>query len=149
MKQCQPESSYTLSIWAKHAELSAGAWDINLIHFGFSAGLTVDSGNILGIEFLQPHSGTNNAWTASVAISNSRMWHHYAFVRDSELEKVSVYMDGVIMATIENVTWGAENHNFNIGAHSYNEEGLFRGWATGFRAYTRALSEDEIFALAS
>lgn len=148
MNQTNSASSYTLSIWAKHDE-PADLWDNNLIHFGIGAGLFVDSASTLEIEFLQPSGGSNAAWRASVATSNNRMWHHYAFVRDGGLGKVSVYMDGIIMATIENLNWGVESSTFYIGAHSYGANGLFRGWVTGFRAYTRVLSEDEIFALSS
>lgn len=148
MKQTDSTSSYTLSIWAKHDEPLPDTWDNNLIHFGVTAGLYVDSGTSLSIEFLQPYGDSSDEWKASATNINT-MWHHYTFVRDGSTKSVSVYVDGSLTATIENLNWGVESAAFNIGAHSYANQGMFRGWVTGFRAYTRVLSEDEIFALSS
>ena len=142
---------FTESMWVKiHPDASGKLYmalttaDYNGDHYYFNIGLNFyDNGFFTG--------GTDNTPTTDHiegAVVDTTKWHHVVYVHDSTSERM--YVDGVFYGSCSyyrRPEWGWERY---YGARTWDgfDRSNWNGWIAGVRSYNRALTEDEITALA-
>ena len=98
------------------------------------------------------HFGINNWQTANYGVNGTTQvgmdeWHHVCGTFDGV--NISLYLDGVVENTIENdVGIGISTDPLRIGANITYEDRYWDGPIDEVMIYNRALSSDEVAALA-
>ncbi|WP_223167487.1 family 43 glycosylhydrolase [Nonomuraea sp. SYSU D8015] len=102
---------------------------------------------------------TTGSWQAESSMRHSSAlpggeWKHVAVTLDSAAKTMIMYLDGVEIARVANVTVkpsdlydAAKTYGGYIGRSLYAEDPYFSGEADDFRLYGRALTATEVYAL--
>ncbi|MEZ5658210.1 MAG: LamG-like jellyroll fold domain-containing protein [Burkholderiaceae bacterium] len=139
----------TLAAWVNLD--TAGTFGSEVISLGDGVGLRLDAfGSTLTGFFWNGSSWVNT--DASISLAGTG-WHHVAYTLDAAGSSQVLYLDGAAMATSTGgtVSYAGAFADTHIGAHANPaERGYdFLGAIDDARIYARALSEDEIAALAT
>lgn len=135
-------------------EVCPSASIINKNHFMWSIGNTATDlywfANTYGPRTSIKYGGSEKTASSSWKLSADR-WYSYTGVIDAEKKTISLYIDGVKVAetsdsgmSLAKVTDQSRN---TIGRAPFNDD-LFSGSVATFRAYGRALTDEEIQSLA-
>ncbi len=143
-------SDLTLSAWVKYT--TTDIWAGTVISLGDVAMIRVeDSAHGTNGQF---YDGTTWQPTSTVLNLDDGQWHHIAFTFDDTADTQVLYVDGVAVNTTNytgSIDWAGGFSNTRIGAHpgpaAPNFD--FNGNIDGVRVYTRALTADEIAAVAN
>nr|WP_321455483.1 DUF4347 domain-containing protein [uncultured Cohaesibacter sp.] len=145
----QPDQ-VTLAAWVNFSSIDTGG--AHVISLGDSVVLAVDiTGFGYGVSGLI-YNGTSWDILASGQYIQSTGWHHVAYTYDDANDIHTLYLDGEIVATsaIANSISYSLAADTVIGTHGDgNVDYEYNGLIDDARIYTRALSPDEIAAVAS
>ena len=138
--------------------VTLAAW-VNLNTPGFSGAEVISLGDNVALR-LDGSGGLNGFYRQSGGWSNTTTsinlagtgWHHVAYTIDTSANIQRIYLDGILVAEThhsESIVYDQGNHTY-IGRHG-NGGGsfFFNGLIDDARIYTRALTGDEVAALAS
>ncbi len=140
------------------ANVSLAAWvhlnvadtrGAEVISLGDNVHLRLDNGDgLTGVFF----DGTNFNVTSFDVMLVGAGWHHVAFVVDGTLNTTSLYLDGSLVAGSSTTTSIAYSRGAftEIGRHGRGDPDFgFNGLIDDARIYTRAISAEEVQALAT
>jgi hypothetical protein len=146
--------SLTVALWADFTGQDGGAWQ-RLIDFG--------SGTAINM-FLSPLNGATQALRFAITTSGGGGesfldgpvalppgWHHVAVSIDGSDMSMTLYLDGIAVATGTTATLPSDLGNTTqnyVGDSQYDADPLYQGRMDELVIYTRALSPGEISYLA-
>ena len=138
----------TLAAWINFSNIDTFGGEI--ITLGDSVILRVNSSNELVADFFD---GSSFIRLESNTPIGDGGWHHVAYSFDDAANTQTLYIDGVVVATgtqTTSIDYTAGNSTTRIGAHANDSDTDFdfNGLIDDARVYTRAISDEEIFALA-
>ncbi|MEZ6035661.1 MAG: LamG-like jellyroll fold domain-containing protein [Planctomycetaceae bacterium] len=138
-------ANVTIAAWVNLA--AADTQGATVLQMGGSLGLRLDnpSGNIVGFF----NDGTQARSLSAATTVAGTGWRHVTYSFNDATNTAVIYLDGVAIAT------GTFTTSINYATSSFNIGGLstdgydFNGQMDDVRFYTRALSADEVSALAA
>ena len=138
----------TLAAWINFSNIDTFGGEI--ITLGNSVILRVNSSNELVADF---YDGSSFIRLDSNTAIGDGGWHHVAYSFDDAANTQTLYIDGVAVATgtqATSIDYTNGSSTTRIGAHA-NDTNIdfdFNGLIDDARIYTRAISDEEIIALA-
>ena len=141
-----PLETKTISVWIKTTWASASGYKIvfhdknTRLAIGFSDTRIItyvgSDGSDIGTQFQ----------TSGIYIANQ--WNHLVLVKTGDKTRV-LYLNGVEVSPYGNNYWGGDLDKLNIGIRHYNGgySSIFNGQISDFRAYTTALSAEDVYNL--
>jgi len=151
----KPSFPVTLSTWINVDTLGANRgvfrsdmWDPNAFYHGFHAtvGSTGHVGTGVGSGFAS--ASTRRQFSTDDAVISIGVWHHLAIIYNSPND-MRVFVDGVAHPGTYSGNGGSMTYSSASGAIGHRGLDWMDGRIDDTRVYSRALSEEEIQALAS
>lgn len=152
----------TLAAWFKY-ENAPLTESYSIMSYGSNTPSCNQAGGNMSVDIGAPVNSqrviVNGNCTANVTYSlvNSD-WHHITVTYDPQsgntFDKVKIYIDGVLQTNIENYNGSVilntlNYNNLKIGYDVSTNTRHFKGWIDEVMIYNRALTENEVYALAT
>lgn len=138
-----PIETKTISVWVKTPWASSSGYKIP-VH-DKTTGLAIGwSANQL-ITYIGSGNGGAGSRIDTSGIWTANKWHHVVIVKTGDTTR-NVYIDGLLISPVGANYWGGDLNKLNIGARhiSGSYKAFFDGQLADFRAYTTALSADDV-----
>jgi hypothetical protein len=139
-------SSFTIAAWANLTTADSSGSEI--ISLGDRVYLRLDESSASKVAFYNGASWVTASFSTAYALTG---WHHFAGVFNNTGDSLTLYVDGVQVATtatVSNVSYSGAGANTVIGRHGNSgTNNDFTGAIDDVRIYNYALSADEVATL--